>query len=263
MTNESNGPSDYEVCLWLWSLKYLQSCMTLTQLHFNKLSGSSLINLRSLFRQSSLHSTNKENEVKAATGYLVSLETPNWSIDEDLWCSPHWGTKRFYWSLFPAGSFWFNRGWTVSVAPCCGGIMGWRSICPNGARSGRPRPMTLAAPNIPLQLCVCVFVCEVISLLPFYNSAIRCAHIPQMCFPDMMKLAYLPLYTLLYCVLSPTVFQCYYQRHFFSWKAKVQPSSCSWNLLRLLCWTCLNSLRGSQKVMGFTFAVTAATVVSL
>lgn len=150
--------------------------------------------------QSTLHSTNKECEEKAATGYLVSLETPNRSIDEDLRCSTHWGTKRFYWSPSLQGVSCLYRGWAawaVPVTPCCGGITGWRPICPTRASCGGQ-----ANPGwwpLPPMTFLCCSAC--VRWLAFFKRTVteRCLHV-RVWFPGMMQTGILDKLTLCFII---------------------------------------------------------------
>lgn len=58
-----------------------------------------------LLLRSSLQSNNNGCEEKAATGYLVSTQTPNRSVDEDLRCSARWGNKEDLIGVRPCGEF--------------------------------------------------------------------------------------------------------------------------------------------------------------
>lgn len=97
-------------------------------------------------------STNKECQEKGAARHLVSLESPNWSIDEDLRCSAHWGTKKFYCNASLQGVSGLYRGCAVPVAPCRSGITGWRPKCHTGAGwRGQPQLMAPGPEDIILQ----------------------------------------------------------------------------------------------------------------
>lgn len=81
-----------------------------------------------LLLRSSLQSNNNGCEEKAATRYLVSPQTTNWSVDEDLRCSAHQGNKKDLIGVRPRGEFLAFTGAelpaAVHAAPCCGGITG-------------------------------------------------------------------------------------------------------------------------------------------
>lgn len=91
--------------------------------------------------QYSPQSTNKECQEKAAARYLVSNGSPNRSIDEDLRCSAHWGTKTFYCNASLQGVSGLYRG--CLSCPCCS-LSGWdyrvKAQMPHWSRLKRSDP---------------------------------------------------------------------------------------------------------------------------
>ncbi len=146
----------------------------------------------------------------------------NRSIDEDLRCA-HWGTKRFYWSPSLQGVSGLYRGWAawaVPVAPCCGGITGWRPICPAGASYGGQ-----AGPGwwpLPPMTFLCSTVClRWLALFKQYCHWKMPTHITGVTgIPDIPK----KLFFFQHFCKSNNV------RCFYSWKTAIQPISCETKL---------------------------------
>lgn len=123
------------VVLYLRSLKYLPSFKTAL------LYSSQSELCKQPKNRTHSHSTYKERKEKSATGHIVSVETPNRSIDEDLRCSAHWGTKRFHRSPPLQAVSGLYRGWAALAVPVAprrthGWITGWTSIWANGVSFG-------------------------------------------------------------------------------------------------------------------------------
>ena len=82
---------------------------------------------------------------KRPRGIHFLLKAQTGALMKDLRCSAHrGGTKKTWLESVPAGSFWPLQGlwaaWAVHAAPCCGGITGWRTICPTGRYWCPPPP---------------------------------------------------------------------------------------------------------------------------